>query len=126
MSDLVIAVGTVVTALAGGLKVILDYRTTTRRSAEVMSEMVVQIGELKEKQDILNDTVETNSKGNRNIIRYRVRKEMTKALERGFEYSDHYTEVVELYHTYKELGGNGVIDSIFEKYDELPLKQKEN
>lgn len=129
MSDAVLiatigAVGTLI-------KVILDYKTTTKQSNKVLTQIVVQMKELQDQQDLLQDKQdvltkigEGNRKGNRNIIRYRVRREMHTALERGFEFTDHYSEVVELYHTYKELGGNGVVDSLFERYEKLPLKEK--
>lgn len=111
--------------LAGtAFKIIMDYRTTAKQSSMVLNEMVVQIGELK---DTLGEQVliaDETRQGTRDIIRYRLIVEINQALARGWEDPEHLMEVTHLYTTYKTLGGNGVIDKLFERYEKLPLKEE--
>ena len=124
LAEILTAIGTIIVALFGGFKIILDYKATTKKSSEVLTQVVVQMKELHDKQDMLTKIGQDNRQSNRDIIRYRIREEINVALERGYEYTEHYSEVVHLYHTYKKLDGNGVIDSLFERYEKLPLKEK--
>lgn len=106
------------------LKIIVDYRTTAKQSSEVLNEMVAQIGELKDNQVKIGQAAEGTRQGTRDIIRYRLRSEINAALKRGYEDPEHLMEVTHLYTTYKSLGGNGVIDRLFELYEKLPLKEE--
>lgn len=122
MSDAVLI--TLIGAVGTLIKVVLDYKVITKQSSDILNQVVIQMKELKDSQETLTKIGQDNREGNQNMIRHEIRKEMNIALERGYEYIEHFSEVLHLYNTYKKLGGNGVIDRLFKKYEKLPLKEK--
>lgn len=77
-------------------------------------------------QKDLHDVGQANSLANRNLTRYRIRKEMMKAIQNGYETYDNFQEVVNLVDGYHATGGNGAIDALYEEYKNLPRKEKQS
>ncbi|MBS4769671.1 hypothetical protein KG090_00650 [Carnobacteriaceae bacterium zg-ZUI240] len=66
-----------------------------------------------------------NRNGLKHTQRYRLQKDVSEAVERGYTTIHEVQELTALYDSYHRLGGNGVIDTLFSKFQELTIK-KEN
>ena len=70
----------------------------------------------------LKDTSIDNRVGIRHSLRYALFQDMKKAIERGYTYIDEFNEVTTLYSVYTQLGGNGAISLLYERYKALAMK----
>lgn len=70
----------------------------------------------------LKDTSIDNRVGIRHSIRYALFQDMKNAIERGYTYIDELNEVTTLYSVYTQLGGNGAISLLYERYKTLEMK----
>ena len=77
--------------------------------------------ELKEVRTEL-DTLKNSSCSSR---RYTLFRDLENAIERGWTTLEERREVAKLYESYKVLGGNGEIQTMYEIYITLPLKEVE-
>ncbi|MGQ7685684.1 hypothetical protein ACTGVB_00715 [Streptococcus suis] len=72
------------------------------------------------KHDVKN--LKTSSRSSRRYVLYR---DLDAAIERGWTTLEERREIAKLFESYKILGGNGEIETMYGIYCELPLK-KEN
>lgn len=70
----------------------------------------------------LKDTSIDNRVGIRHSLRYALFQDMKNAIERGYTYIDELNEVTTLYSVYTQLGGNGAISLLYERYKALEIK----
>lgn len=70
----------------------------------------------------LKDTSIDNRVGIRHSLRYALFQDMKQCIERGYTYIDEFNEVTTLYSVYTQLGGNGAISLLFERYKALEIK----
>ncbi|HFI0120262.1 TPA: hypothetical protein ACGPB3_000336 [Streptococcus suis] len=104
-----------------------------------------QFGELKQgmediKDDVLNvkkvvsdnrnslsdvkEEVETLKNSSRSSRRYLLYKDLETAIERGWTTLEERREIAKLFDSYKILGGNGEIETMYGIYCELPLEKE--
>lgn len=62
-----------------------------------------------------------NRDSNKSIMSYRLHKEFSEAIERGYTTSEDLSELSGLYKSYQEIGGNGKIESLFNRFKTLPI-----
>ena len=81
----------------------------------------------------INDTlkelkilVQKTADGTRTISKYRLLKDMNKLIERGYITFKELRDITTLYHSYKDLGGNGAVTEMFERFKELPIEKEVN
>ena len=93
--------------------------------------LVEDLGDLKESvTDIQNIGNRNNQdlnliqKGLQRLQRFRLQENLKKALRRGQTTQHELEELSRLYESYIELGGNGAIKLLFEKFSELPIKEE--
>lgn len=65
-----------------------------------------------------------NRDSNKSIMSYRLHKEFSEAIERGFTTSEDLSELSGLYKSYAEIGGNGKIETLFNRFAKLPIKNR--
>lgn len=70
----------------------------------------------------LKDTSIDNRVGIRHSLRYTLFQDMKHAIERGYTYIDEFNEITTLYSVYTQLGGNGAISLLYERYKALEIK----
>lgn len=70
----------------------------------------------------LKDTSIDNRVGIRHSLRYALFQDMKNAIERRYTYIDELNEVTTLYSVYTQLGGNGAISMLYERYKALEIK----
>lgn len=120
-------------ALAGYIKKWLENfekRIETKYQARIddesehtaLLELKDRLEELMKRLDASNDHLRDNSDGTLALLRYRLKEEITAALERGYTTLAEYEVITEMYRAYKNLGGNHTVEHMFEDYHELPMK----
>ena len=63
-------------------------------------------------------------KGLQRLQRFRLQENLKKALKRGFTNQHEIEELSRLYESYIELGGNGAIKVLFERFLELEISEE--
>ncbi|MBY4986192.1 hypothetical protein K6V35_06995 [Streptococcus suis] len=74
----------------------------------------------------LNDVkeeVETLKNSSRSSRRYLLYKDLETAIERGWTTLEERREIAKLFDSYKILGGNGEIETMYQIYIQLPIKE---
>ena len=80
--------------------------------------------EVKSTQDKVNEVTQIglqNRASNKSIISFRLHKEFSEAIERGYTTSEDLSELSGLYKSYAEIGGNGKIETLFNRFKTLPI-----
>ena len=77
--------------------------------------------EIKEVRSEL-DTLKNSSRSSR---RYTLFKDLEQAIERGYTTLEERREIAKLFECYKVLGGNGEIQTMYEIFTQLPIKEVE-
>lgn len=63
-------------------------------------------------------------KGLQRLQRFRLQENLKNALKRGYTNQHELEELSKLYESYVELGGNGAIKVLFERFLELEIKEE--
>ena len=107
------------------------------KSSKTTKEADQKIMDLTEKIDILEKSVlnvegigEDNQKnlsiigkGLQRLQRFRLQENLKNALKRGYTNQHEIEELTRLYESYIELGGNGAIKVLFERFLDLEIKE---
>ena len=64
-----------------------------------------------------------NRDSNKSIMSYRLHKEFSEAIERGYTTSEDLSELSGLYKSYTVIGGNGKIETLFNRFKTLPIRK---
>ena len=67
--------------------------------------------------------VQKTADGTRILSRYRLLQDMNELIERGYITLKELRDITTLYHSYKELEGNGAVTEMFERFKELPIEK---
>lgn len=65
-----------------------------------------------------------NRDSNKSIMSFRLHKEFSEAIERGYTKSEDLSELSGLYKSYQEIGGNGKIEALYNRYRKLPIRKE--
>lgn len=71
-----------------------------------------------------NDDLNLIQKGLQRLQRFRLQENLKKALRRGRTTQHELEELTRLFESYAELGGNGTIKLLYEKFSELPTEEE--
>ena len=85
--------------------------------------------EIKSTQDKVDEVTQIglqNRNSNKSIMSYRLHKEFSEAIECGFTTSEDLSELSGLYKSYAEIGGNGKIETLFNRFKTLPIHKQED
>lgn len=126
---------TIITACTGLLTVLVNkiFEWHSNKAKSVLEEISSTLGDLKGQVDgIDRRTVEINHQndviqdGTRKIQRYRLYHDLKREVMRGYTTLDHFRELSILFESYKNLGGNGEVEALYEKYKDLPIREDED
>ena len=126
---------TIITACTGLLTVLVNkiFEWHSNKAKSVLEEILSTLGDLKGQVDgIDRRTVEINHQndviqdGTRKIQRYRLYHDLRREVMRGYTTLDHFRELSILFESYKNLGGNGEVEALYEKYKDLPIREDED
>lgn len=108
------------------------------RSTQTSKEADKRLSDLSEKIEDIEKSVHTVeeigkdnnknltiiSKGLQRIQRFRLQENLKNALKKGYTNQHEIEEISKLYESYVELGGNGAIRVLFERFLELEIKEE--
>ena len=82
--------------------------------------------EIKNTQDKVDEVTQIglqNRDSNKSIMSYRLHNEFSEAIERGYTRSEDLSELSGLYKSYEKIGGNGKIETLFNRFKTLPIQK---
>lgn len=92
--------------------------------ADKISELEKSVGEVTEIGRDNNANLSLIRKGLQRLQRFRLHESLKKAIRRGRTNQHEIEELTRLYESYVELGGNGAIKILFEKFLELEIVEE--
>ena len=92
--------------------------------AEKISELEKSVGEINEIGRENRDNLSLIGKGLQRLQRFRLQENLKKAIRRGRTNQHEIEELSRLYESYIELGGNGAIKILFEKFLKLEISEE--
>ncbi|HFI0255172.1 TPA: hypothetical protein ACGO1F_000827 [Streptococcus suis] len=92
----------------------INARLTTLQN--VADDNQVNLKAVKSEVDNLKDS-------SRSSRRYTLYKDLDTAIERGWTTLEERREIAKLFESYKALGGNGEIETMYQIYIQLPMKE---
>lgn len=92
--------------------------STINNRLDVLQNTAEEIKEVKNELDILK----TSSRASR---RYTLFRDLEIAIERGFTTLEERREIAKLFECYQVLGGNGEIQTMYDIFTHLPIKEVE-
>ena len=92
--------------------------------ADKISELEKSAGEVTEIGRDNNANLSLIRKGLQRLQRFRLQENLKKAIRRGRTNQHEIEELTRLYESYIELGGNGAIKILFEKFLELEIVEE--
>ena len=100
----------------------------TDKRIEALSEdfggLKAAVASIQEIGDKNNDDLNLIQKGLQRLQRFRLQENLKKALRRGYTTQHELEELSRLYESYVELGGNGAVKILFEKFTKLNTKEE--
>ena len=110
-----------------------SYRSNqnSKETDKRIEALVEDLGDLKESVTNIQNIGNRNNqdlnliqKGLQRLQRFRLQENLKKALRRGQTTQHELEELSRLYESYVELGGNGAIKLLFEKFSKLPIREE--
>lgn len=126
---------TIITACSGLLTVLLNkmFEWKSNKAKGVLEEISTTLCTLKKQVDGIDQTTvainhqnDVIQDGTRKIQRYRLYHDLKHEVMRGYTTLDHFRELSILFESYKNLGGNGEVEALYEKYKDLPIREEED
>lgn len=102
----------------------------TEKQINVLSDKIggleKSVGEINEIGRENRDNLSLIGKGLQRLQRFRLQENLKKAIRRGWTTQHEIEELSRLYESYVELGGNGAIKILFEKFLKLEISEENN
>lgn len=92
--------------------------------ADKISELEKSVGEVTEIGRDNRNNLSLIRKGLQRLQRFRLQENLKKAIRRGRTNQHEIEELTRLYESYVELGGNGAVKILFEKFLELEIVEE--
>ena len=92
--------------------------------ADKISELEKSVGEVTEIGRDNRNNLSLIRKGLQRLQRFRLQENLKKAIRRGWTTQHEIEELSRLYESYVELGGNGAIKILFEKFLKLEISEE--
>lgn len=92
--------------------------------ADKISELEKSVGEVTEIGRDNRTNLSLIRKGLQRLQRFRLQENFKKAIRRGWTNQHEIEELTRLYESYVELGGNGAIKILFEKFLKLEISEE--
>lgn len=126
---------TIITACSGVFTVLLNkmFEWKSNKAKGVLEDISKTLCTLKQQVDGIDQTTvainhqnDVIQDGTRKIQRYRLYHDLKHEVMRGYTTLDYFRELSILFESYKNLGGNGEVEALYEKYKDLPIREDED
>ena len=126
---------TLITTCSGLLTFVISkiFDHKERKNKGALDEILENIGNLSDKVATIdattvsinqqNDVIQDGTKKN---IRYRLFHDLKREVMQGYTNIERYRELSILFESYQDLGGNGEIEALYQKFKELPIREDDN
>lgn len=101
------------------------FDNSNKQMARQFENLNKEVKSTQDKVDKVTKIGLQNRSSNKSIMSYRLHKEFSEAIERGYTTSEDLSELSGLYKSYAEIGGNGKIETLFNRFRKLPINKKE-
>lgn len=98
-----------------------EVKSTQDRTEKQFESLNKEVKSTQDKVDEVTQIGLHNRDSNKSIMSYRLHKEFSEAIERGYTTSEDLSELSGLYKSYQEIGGNGKIEILFNRFKTLPI-----
>ena len=102
-----------------------EVKSTQERTEKQLDRVSMEVKNTQDKVDEVTQIGLQNRDSNKSIMSYRLHREFSEAIERGYTTSEDLSELSGLYKSYAEMGGNGKIETLFNRFRKLPINKKE-
>ena len=102
-----------------------EVKSTQDRTEKQLDRVSMEVKNTQDKVDEVTQIGLQNRDSNKSIMSYRLHKEFSEAIERGYTTSEYLSELSGLYKSYAEIGGNGKIETLFNRFRKLPINKKD-
>lgn len=92
--------------------------------SEDFGELKESVANIQEIGDRNNSNLNLIQKGLQRLQRFRLQENLKNSLKRGYTNQHEIEELSKLYESYVELGGNGAIKVLFERFLNLEIKEE--
>lgn len=92
--------------------------TTMNNRLDVLQNTAEEIKEVRTELDTLKNS-------SRSSRRYTLFRDLDEAIERGYTTLEERREIAKLFESYQVLGGNGEIQTMYDIFTQLPIKEVE-
>ena len=99
------------------------FDNSNKQIAEQFENLSKEVKSTQDKVDEVTQIGLHNRDSNKSIMSYRLHKEFSEAIDRGYTTSEDLSELSGLYKSYQEIGGNGKIETLFNRFKDLPIKK---
>ena len=97
---------------------------STKNTKDKIEGLEKSVGEINEIGRENRDNLSLIGKGLQRLQRFRLQENLKKAIRRGWTNQHEIEELTRLYESYVELGGNGAIKILFEKFLKLEISEE--
>lgn len=97
------------------------FDNSNKQMAKQFEQLNKEVKSTQDKVDEVTQIGLQNRDSNKSIMSYRLHKEFSEAIECGFTTSEDLSELSGLYKSYAEIGGNGKIETLFNRFKTLPI-----
>ena len=97
------------------------FDNSNKQMAKQFEQLNKEVKSTQNKVDEVTQIGLQNRDSNKSIMSYKLHKEFSEAIECGFTTSEDLSELSGLYKSYAEIGGNGKIETLFNRFKTLPI-----
>lgn len=101
-----------------------EVKSTQDKTEKQLDKVSMEVKNTQDKVDEVTQIGLHNRNSNKSIMSFRLHKEFSEAIERGYTTSEDLSELSGLYKSYAEIGGNGKIETLFNRFTKLPIKNR--
>jgi len=99
------------------------FDNSNKQMAKQFEQLNKEVKSTQNKVDEVTQIGLQNRDSNKSIMSYKLHKEFSEAIECGFTTSEDLSELSGLYKSYAEIGGNGKIETLFNRFKTLPIQK---
>lgn len=114
----------IITVIGGGLlKGVFENLSQSRVSNDKITQVLKEIEKTKTDITDIKTIALINRDGLKYTQRYRLQHDMQRAILEGYTTTQQLNELSILYESYRNLGGNGAVEALYQRYIKLPIKE---
>lgn len=114
----------IITVIGGGLlKGVFENLSQSRVSNDKITQVLKEIEKTKTDITDIKTIALINRDGLKYTQRYRLQHDMQRAILEGYTTTQQLNELSILYESYRNLGGNGAVEALYQRYIKLPIRE---